>query len=40
MCRDRHRVIAQLLGFYYDTDMPTTLRRVLPMLEARMRWAC
>ena len=26
-------VIAQLLGFYYDTDMPTTLRRVLPMLE-------
>ena len=33
-------VIAQLLGFYYDTDMPTTLRRVLPMLEGSVRWAC
>lgn len=26
-------VIAQLLGFYYDGDMLTTLYRVLPMLE-------
>ena len=26
-------VIAQLLGFYYEKDMLTTLRKVLPMLE-------